>query len=99
MDKGFGSMDKINMQRIEMLVRGEQPEGMHEELFVVAFKSGLSGESFMLTMLQISDIFEGLTHLDKNYFNLGYALGQKTYMDSEEEMVSELSSYNKKTTH
>ena len=92
-------MTKINMQRIEMLVRGEQPEGMHEELFVVAFKSGLSGESLMLTLLQVSDIFEGLTHDDKNYFCLGYALGQKTFMEAEDEMPELPAQYNKKTTH
>lgn len=93
-------MNKIDMQRIEMLVRGEQPEGVEEELFVVAFKSGLSGESFMLTLLQVSDIFEGLTHGGKNYFCLGYALGQKTMMETEEEMTDATThNYNKKTTH
>jgi hypothetical protein len=92
-------MTKINLQRIEELIRGDQPEGMYEELFVVAFKSGLGGESFMLTLLQVSDIFEELTHEDKNYFVLGYALGQKTLIDSEEQMTDAVTIKANKTTH
>ena len=93
-------MKKIDMQRIELLVRGEQPDGIEEELFVVAFKSGLGGESLMLTLLQVSDIFDGLSHGDKNYFLLGYAIGQKTFQETEEEMTSNMTvNYNKKTTH
>ena len=93
-------MNKIDLQRIEMLVRGETPAGMHEELFIVAFKSGLAGESFMLTILQVSDIFEGLTKDNNRYFCLGYALGQKVFNEANEQMTDQVSTnYNKKTTH
>lgn len=91
--------DSINLQRVEQLVRGDQPKGLHEELFVVAFKCGLGGESFMLALLQISDIWEDITHKDKNYFVLGYALGQKTFEESEEVTNMNLANYNNKTSH
>jgi hypothetical protein len=92
-------IDGLNIKRVEELVNGEMPQGIHEELFVVAFKSGLGGDSFMLTLLQVSDIFNGLTHKDKNYFNLGYALGQKIHLETEDDAFMELNGYNKKTTH
>jgi len=90
---------KINIKRIELLVAGEQPEGLCEELFVVAFKSGLSGETYMLTLLQVSDIFEGLSHDEKDYFTLGYAMGQKTHLESEDELATNMGLYTKRTTH
>lgn len=80
-------MTKINLQRLEFLIRGEIPKGKHEELFVLAYKAGIGDHSLMEVLLQISDIFDELPKNEVNHFLLGYALGQKTHRESEDAML------------
>lgn len=91
--------DNINLRRLELLIRGEQPKGLHEELFVLAYKAGIGEELLMLTLLQVSDIFDKLTKNEVNHFLLGYSLGQKTHRESEEEMLKALTNHKNKSFH
>lgn len=79
----------INLAELETLIRGERlPKDQAEELFLLAYKSGLGDELLLFTMLDLRDIFETLPSADKDFFILGYCLGQKTFRDVEENNVN-----------
>ena len=86
---------KIDLQRLEFLIRGDEPKGLNEELFILSYKSGLSGELLMNAVLQVSGQFEDYDQNEINHFMVGYCLGQKTYFESEEQMLKEANINNK----
>lgn len=80
---------EINLAKIEELIRGERlAADRAEELFLLAYKSGIANELLLFCILQVKDIFEGLPSEEKDFFILGYCLGQKTFRDVEEESLN-----------
>lgn len=77
---------EINLTDLETLIRGERlPINRAEELFIRAYKAGLSDELLIFTLLELRDIFEGLESNEKDYFILGFCLGQKHLKDAEDD--------------
>lgn len=79
----------INLAALQELIRGDRlASNRSEELFLLAYKSGIGDELLLYTVLQLKDIFEGLPSEEKDFFILGYCLGQKTFRDVEEESLN-----------
>lgn len=76
---------EINLAKLEVLIRGERlPNDRAEELFIRAYKAGIGDELLLFTMLELRDIFEGLESTEKDFFILGFCLGQKQFRDVED---------------
>jgi hypothetical protein len=85
---------KIDLQRLESLIQGSMPIDKAEELFILMYKHGIGDSQLMDGLLQISDILEDLEKDEINHLLLGYALGQKTYRECEDELVSNVKNKN-----
>ncbi len=71
----------INLASLEVLIRGDRlPVDLSEEVFIVAYKSGLSGDKLMNLMFQIKDEVDEFDLHDHKMLELGYSMGQKDYL-------------------
>ena len=87
---------KIDLMRLDALIKGEMPTTAAEEYFVLAYTAGLQGDLLLQTQLGIVDQLDYITLNDFHYFVLGYAMGQRDLNDVEEEMIE---TGHNKTTH
>jgi hypothetical protein len=94
----MGTNMDINLANLEILIRGERmPANRAEELFLMAYKAGLGDELLLFTLIGLRDIFEGLSGSEKDFFVLGYCLGQKTFRDVEDSSFENLTNITKIT--
>jgi hypothetical protein len=85
--------------RWQELIAGGIPQDRAEELFILGYKYGLGSELLIYALLSISDIIEGLEIKELQYFTCGYALGQKTWDDAEEETTDFVRKQASKSNH
>jgi hypothetical protein len=79
----------INLASLEILVRGDRlPEGLSEEVFLVAYKYGLEGTRMMPLMFQLKDDVDSFELFDWKMLTLGYSMGQKAHADVMEATTS-----------
>lgn len=71
-----------NHTRIQELITGkEEPNDVGETTIVDAYQSALQGESLIVVCMQMQDIFEEFKEYEYSMFILGYAMGQKDFLD------------------
>lgn len=74
----------IDLQRVDELISGvSEPQNSAEELFILAYNSGISEELFFHCMLSLGNSLDKLTLEEIHYFMLGYAMGQADKLTNE----------------
>lgn len=74
--------EEIKIASLEILIRGDRlPDGLAEEVFIVAYKFGLEGSNLMPLMFQLKDDVDSFTLFDWKLLTLGYSMGQKAHAD------------------
>lgn len=90
----------INLKELEELIQGNRlPINRAEELFILAYKAGIGDELLLFTMLDLRDIFETLESGEKDFFVLGFCLGQKHFRDVEESSLETILNDKPNKTH
>ncbi len=88
----------IDLGKLETLIKGERsPENRQEELFILFYKTGLSNEMIMYTLLQIKAEIDQFDIIDYQYMILGMALGDRDYREVLKQSYKHLE--NIKITH
>lgn len=78
------SRTRVNMERIQALCDGtEDPVNNAEKSFVIAYERSILGDSLYNVYKRFPMEYETLTEHEKDYFTLGYALGQLVFLDNE----------------
>lgn len=85
--------NKINLAKLEILIRGDRlPDDLAEEVFILGYKHGLSGDILMLLMFQLKEMFD-TPEFDVYVYKmllLGYSMGQKTFEDVQDASINQL---------
>lgn len=76
--------NKVDMARLEMLIRGAEPEGIDEIVFVRCYAGSIMNERLIEIATDLAskiDINDLTTH-EWQYLFLGLVMGDKDYRDS-----------------
>lgn len=69
-------------KRIEQLITGvEEPNDVGETTIIDAYNKGLEGDSLIVVCMTMQDLFEEFQEYEYSMFILGYAMGQKDFLD------------------